>query len=179
MLSTHRLWTARDQPKRPNRHKCFLVFGAHHQQDTCVRSVLSFSLLDCIKAEHITMRVSLLACWALFASLSLAGVLAQDDAAEDASTAEKPKPPVEEEVDDFDPNNRDWGSYYDPQGVFCGKYDCYKILGFDYESFGKLHPDRKKITKRYRKLSRAWHPDKSNTVMPRNDSSEFQGLTKS
>jgi len=52
-------------------------------------------------------------------------------------------------------------SYYDPQNVFCGKYDCYKILGFDYESFGKVKPSTKEITKRYRQLSREWHPDKS------------------
>jgi DnaJ domain len=55
----------------------------------------------------------------------------------------------------------DWGSYYDPQNIFCGKYDCYRILGFDYESFGTQKPDTKIITKRYRALSREWHPDKS------------------
>jgi hypothetical protein len=53
----------------------------------------------------------------------------------------------------------DWGSYYDPKNIFCGKYDCYRILGFDYETFGS--PDTKVITKRYRALSREWHPDKS------------------
>jgi DnaJ domain len=58
-------------------------------------------------------------------------------------------------------DHTDWGSYYDPQNVFCGKYDCYKILGFDYEEFGKEKPDTKVITKRYRSLSREWHPDKS------------------
>ena len=58
-------------------------------------------------------------------------------------------------------DHTDWGSYYDPKGEFCGKYDCYKILGFDFEEFGKQHPDRKEITQRYRSLSRAWHPDKS------------------
>jgi len=57
---------------------------------------------------------------------------------------------------------KDWGSYYDPQNVFCGKYDCYKILGFDYDSFGKSPPDTKEVTKKYRGLSRKWHPDKSN-----------------
>ena len=64
---------------------------------------------------------------------------------------------------DFDPSNEDWGSYYDPQNIFCGNFDCYKILGFDYETYsyeGKV-PDRKLITKRYRQLSREWHPDKS------------------
>lgn len=55
----------------------------------------------------------------------------------------------------------DWGSYYDPQKIFCGSSDCYKILGFDYENFGKTPPDSKVITKRYRSLSRHWHPDKN------------------
>jgi DnaJ homolog subfamily C member 25 len=62
---------------------------------------------------------------------------------------------------DFDTSNTDWGSYYDPQNMFCGKFDCYKILGFDYESFGRSPPDTKTITKRYRSLSRVWHPDKN------------------
>jgi len=75
----------------------------------------------------------------------------------DASRA-KPRELLE---DQFDASSTDWGSYYDPQSVFCGKYDCYKILGFDYDSFGKAPPDTKIITKRYRKLSREWHPDKS------------------
>lgn len=61
--------------------------------------------------------------------------------------------------DDFDVSNSDWGSYYDPKNIFCGPYDCYQILGFDYETFGQ--PAKKQITQRYRKLSRAWHPDKS------------------
>lgn len=61
----------------------------------------------------------------------------------------------------FDTSNTDWGSYYDPQNIFCGKFDCYKILGFDYESFGRSPPDTKTITKRYRSLSRVWHPDKN------------------
>ena len=65
--------------------------------------------------------------------------------------------------DDFDAKTHtDWGSYYDPQNVFCGKFDCYRILGFDYEQYdGKNLPDTKLITKRYRSLSREWHPDKS------------------
>jgi DnaJ family protein C protein 25 len=76
------------------------------------------------------------------------------------TTADAPK--KQAPIDDgFDVANENWGSYYDPQGIFCGKFDCYKILGFDYESFGKKHPDKKVITKRYRALSREWHPDKS------------------
>jgi DnaJ domain len=65
------------------------------------------------------------------------------------------------EKDQFDAKNEDWGSYYDPKNIFCGKYDCYKILGFEYESFGKVKPSTKEITQRFRKLSRVWHPDKS------------------
>ena len=112
------------------------------------------------------MRVSLarLACLSLLAVVSLPGrALAQEETTTPDNTAEsKPKPPpVDDEDPNFDPNNRDWGTYYDPQNIFCGSFDCYKILGFDYESFGKNHPDTRKITKRFRKLSRAWHPDKS------------------
>jgi len=56
----------------------------------------------------------------------------------------------------------DWGTYYDPQNIFCGKFDCYKILGFDFESFhGKEKPSRSSLTKRYRAISREWHPDKN------------------
>ena len=65
-------------------------------------------------------------------------------------------------VDTFDAKSHfDWGTYYDPKNVFCGKFDCYGILGFDYESFEKEKPTQKAITKRYRALSRHWHPDKS------------------
>lgn len=55
----------------------------------------------------------------------------------------------------------DWGSFYDPKNVFCGKYDCYKILGFDYFNWGDAPPSHKEITKSYRSLSRMWHPDKN------------------
>ncbi len=54
----------------------------------------------------------------------------------------------------------DWGFYYDPKNEFCGEFDCYSILGFDYESFGRSPPDTKTITQAYRLLSRKWHPDK-------------------
>ena len=60
----------------------------------------------------------------------------------------------------FNVENEDWGSYYDPKNVFCGQFDCYQILGFDYENFDS-YIDTKLITKRYRALSREWHPDKS------------------
>ena len=72
--------------------------------------------------------------------------------------------PLAKEIpqDTFDVKSHfNWGTYYDPKNVFCGKYDCYGILGFDYESFDKEKPTQKMITKRYRALSRHWHPDKS------------------
>ena len=77
-----------------------------------------------------------------------------------ANEAEAAKPVVEEEEPAYlsaDPEQ--WGTYYDPQQEFCGKFDCYRILGFDFETFGS--PDQKLITKRYRQISRKWHPDKS------------------
>mmetsp|Transcript_24503 Transcript_24503/g.30135 ORF Transcript_24503/g.30135 Transcript_24503/m.30135 type:complete len:409 (-) Transcript_24503:50-1276(-) len=54
-----------------------------------------------------------------------------------------------------------WGTYYDPQNIFCGQYDCYKILGFDYESWGKSPPSKKELTQSYRTFSKKWHPDKN------------------
>jgi DnaJ family protein C protein 25 len=75
---------------------------------------------------------------------------------------ETKKPPKVEEKDTFNAKDHmDWGTYYDPKNIFCGQYDCYKILGFDYENYGKEKPSTKVITKRYRALSREWHPDKS------------------
>jgi hypothetical protein len=45
----------------------------------------------------------------------------------------------------------DWGRYYDPQNIFCGQYDCYKILELDYESFGyqQAAPTPKEIWQRW------------------------------
>ena len=54
-------------------------------------------------------------------------------------------------LDDFDR-----GSYYDPSNIFCGQYDCYKILGFDYESWGKSPPNKKELTQSYRQMSKTW-----------------------
>lgn len=90
------------------------------------------------------------------------------------ATTPPPTPPKQQQQDpfvddEFDPKSTDWGSYYDPRNVFCGKFDCYKILGFDYESFvGKTPPDSKVITKHYRRLSREWHPDKSKHKQAKN-----------
>ena len=55
---------------------------------------------------------------------------------------------AKKEAGEFDPKaHTDWGSYYDPKSIFCGKHDCYKILGFDFEDYGS--PELKEITKRY------------------------------
>lgn len=54
-----------------------------------------------------------------------------------------------------------WGQYYDPSNIFCGKYDCYKILGFDFETWGKSPPSKDELKKSYRTMSRKWHPDKN------------------
>jgi curved DNA-binding protein CbpA len=64
-----------------------------------------------------------------------------------------------QESTEYPENN--WGTYFDPSNVFCGKYDCYKILGFDYETWGKSPPDKKDITQSYRAMSKRWHPDKT------------------
>lgn len=54
-----------------------------------------------------------------------------------------------------------WGTYYDPSNIFCGKYDCYKILGFDYETWGSSPPTKDEIKQSYKTMSRKWHPDKN------------------
>lgn len=103
----------------------------------------------------------------LLACFLLASVNSQETGESQSATAESNasegaarKPKVEEEEPAFLAAEPDqWGTYYDPQQEFCGKFDCYRILGFDYETFGS--PDTKEITKRYRRLSRKWHPDKS------------------
>lgn len=106
----------------------------------------------------------------------LAGAVGADDndqaspPPKDESGSTKPRVehrtsrPLAKEVpmDTFDPTAHfDWGTYYDPKNVFCGKFDCYGILGFDYEKFDQEKPTQRMITKRYRGLSRHWHPDKS------------------
>lgn len=73
-------------------------------------------------------------------------------------TVKPDKPPPEEEPAFLAAEPATWGSYYDPKGQFCGQYDCYSIFGFDYEGGS---PDEKEIIKRYRRLGRKWHPDKS------------------
>lgn len=96
----------------------------------------------------------------LFLLLSSVSAQEADTTTRDAGANQSDEPRVPEDEPEFlkaDPAQ--WGTYYDPQQEFCGQYDCYRILGFDFESFGS--PDQKVITKRYRRLSRKWHPDKS------------------
>jgi len=75
---------------------------------------------------------------------------------ETTTTKKQKKPPTPGSDED-----EGWGSFYDPNNIFCGKFDCYKILGFDYESWGRAPPTLREITKSYRSLSRQWHPDKN------------------
>ena len=92
-------------------------------------------------------------------------VLGDDAANESSPPPVAEQEPVKEQVKAKEPDafnvqdHTDWGTYHDTQNIFCGKFDCYRILGFDYEEFGKDIPDTKVITKRYRSLSREWHPD--------------------
>ena len=86
----------------------------------------------------------------------------------DASSADIPDAPPKEKIETpkskpstTENEEEDWGSFYDPNKVFCGEFDCYKILGFDHETWGSSPPSLKDITKSYRGLSRKWHPDKN------------------
>jgi DnaJ family protein C protein 25 len=114
-----------------------------------------------------SLRLVLLLFWLTVVVVAAAAAAAEGDESAGVGSGEADGPTKTDETeapkikDGFDVENEDWGSYYDPQNIFCGKYDCYKILGFDYESFGKIKPSTKEITQRYRKLSREWHPDKS------------------
>lgn len=83
-------------------------------------------------------------------------------ASQDKTSASASASAKDGDTDSFNAKDHtDWGSYYDPKNIFCGLYDCYQILGFDYENYGRDKPSTKVITKRYRALSREWHPDKS------------------
>jgi hypothetical protein len=102
----------------------------------------------------------------LFFLLLGAAIVLGENAANESPPIAEEAPVKKEEVKPQEPSfnaqdHTDWGTYHDTQNIFCGKFDCYRILGFDYESFGKDIPDTKVITKRYRSLSREWHPDKS------------------
>ena len=116
--------------------------------------------------------LSLAFVWLALLSSPSSSVYAEDQKSPEAESSpgggEDQQQPDDVQKEEVKPQNTfnaedhtDWGGYYDPQNVFCGKYDCYKILGFDFEDFGTAKPDTKVITKRYRSLSRVWHPDKS------------------
>eukprot|EP00986_Skeletonema_menzelii_P003634 scaffold1151_cov144-Skeletonema_menzelii.AAC.1 len=83
------------------------------------------------------------------------------EGSEEATKKEEPQSPKVKQENASSSKSDDWGSFYDPNNIFCGKYDCYKILGFDYETWGSAPPTLKEITKSYRGLSRQWHPDKN------------------
>lgn len=70
---------------------------------------------------------------------------------------------AENVLDMVDKAGLDWGSNYDPFDVFCGPYDCYKILGFDAEKDRDNGVTKKSLTKAYRKTSMKWHPDKNSS----------------
>lgn len=98
-------------------------------------------------------------------SEAAAGDNAAEDKSSDSSTTTSDEstsspPPTPKKAEPHIDEN-DWGSFYDPNNVFCGKFDCYKILGFDHETWGSVPPSLKDITKSYRGLSRKWHPDKN------------------
>mmetsp|Transcript_36482 Transcript_36482/g.85266 ORF Transcript_36482/g.85266 Transcript_36482/m.85266 type:complete len:151 (+) Transcript_36482:129-581(+) len=62
------------------------------------------------------------------------------------------------------PPNSTWGSFYDPKKIFCGEYDCYRILDITpphERSADEGEVTEKIITSSYRALSRVWHPDKN------------------
>jgi len=88
---------------------------------------------------------------------------AEGDSSSAGTNDDAPKKPPKRAQGTGDDENpeENWGTFYDPQSVFCGDYDCYKILGFDHETWGDNPPDAKLITRSYRQLSRRWHPDKN------------------
>ena len=86
---------------------------------------------------------------------SKTSVIAEDVPLDSEKTAEEiPKPAENASTSEEDV---DWGTFYDPKDVFCGEFDCYKILELDYLD----NPTSKEITKKFRALSRIWHPDKN------------------
>lgn len=113
--------------------------------------------------SHLLMTVAILNCALLIHTPQngkISSVLVQAQSVNEESTSAETTPNedkqrVKENVSDA--NEEDWGTFYDPQEVFCGKFDCYKILGLDYDD----KPTTKEITKNFRSLSRIWHPDKN------------------
>lgn len=87
--------------------------------------------------------------------------VAGDSSATSGASDANDTPPKAKRAPTASGDEKDWGTFYDPNKVFCGKYDCYKILGFDHETWGRSPPTLKDITKSYRGMSRTWHPDKN------------------
>lgn len=85
--------------------------------------------------------------------------MANTNAEETRNETTKTDAPKKEEKIAFP--EKQWGTYYDPQNIFCGQYDCYKILGFDFELWGRSPPSKKELTQSYRGISKKWHPDKN------------------
>jgi curved DNA-binding protein CbpA len=88
--------------------------------------------------------------------LSISSDLVQAAESDDLKINDTLKNEVEPETIDMN-EKLDWGTFYDPKEVFCGEFDCYKILGLDYLN----SPTSKEITQSFRSLSRRWHPDKN------------------
>lgn len=99
------------------------------------------------RSRVLILLTAILLCCAMI--ISLADETVDGSAIPDDDDKEKEKLDFPEEK---------WGTYYDPNNIFCGQYDCYKILGFDYYAYS---PDKKEITQSYRSLSKKWHPDKT------------------
>jgi len=108
-----------------------------------------------------------ISCSLVYALDGSAGAGSGEDVAGDPSTTASdassttPESPPKVKRETPSGTEDDWGSFYDPNNVFCGKFDCYKILRFDHETWGSSPPSLKDITKSYRNLSRKWHPDKN------------------
>ena len=113
--------------------------------------------------SHLFMTVALLNYAFLFHNPqngNVFSVLVQAESVNEGSTSEPTTPKEENNTMNEnvgDAQEEDWGSFYDPKGVFCGEFDCYKILGLDHYD----KPTTKDITKNFRSLSRVWHPDKN------------------
>lgn len=107
-------------------------------------------------------------CFILFVSSSsrssIIGVYAEEQTQQNETETKETQQEQPKKKEKVEFPEHKWGTYYDPQGIFCGKYDCYKILGFDFESWGRSPPSKKELTQSYRTMSKLWHPDKNKDV---------------
>jgi DnaJ family protein C protein 25 len=127
--------------------------------DVAAAVIVSFLVLLTAPATSKIMYKLLVSLLLLACTLQVTAAQQEQASASDEQQAQPPSEQQQNAPTFNAKQHMDWGTYYDPQNVFCGKYDCYAILGFDYENFGQ--PPEKEITKRYRALSRLWHPDKN------------------